>query len=87
MGRQLAYIEPARNALAITKSDTAKLPHVASKGISVNVAGDIAVRFVNQADNATAIVLTVVAGVLYPYHIKWVLSTGTTATGITVFFD
>ena len=73
---------------SITPSDTNYIadsndnPRV-TRGIQVNVAGDINVEFV---DNDTPVVITVLAGVIYPYALVRVLDTDTDATGIKVLF-
>lgn len=69
---------PASRAVSVTPNDDADLTTV-SRGLHVNVAGNIAVIFENDA---SSVVLTVVAGVALPYRVRRVLSTGTTATGI-----
>lgn len=81
---------PATKVFAITKSDTNYLSEtlnsvehaIATRYLMVNVAGNVNVVFAGQA-LADAVVLTLLAGVLYPFAVKMVLSTSTTATGIT----
>jgi hypothetical protein len=73
---------PAPNAAAVTPSDSTDLTNFA-RGLMVNVAGDVSVDFV---DSGSSIILTLLAGVVYPFQVKRVRSTGTTATGITALF-
>lgn len=80
---------PASKAFAITKSDANFLADandmpLPARALMVNVAGDVKVTFVSQPD-AAAVTLTLLAGVVYPFQVKKVWSTGTTATGIHGF--
>lgn len=73
---------PAANAAVVTTHDTNLLTNY-SRGIMVNTAGDLKVDFVQSG---TGITMTVLAGVVYPFHVKLIYATGTTATGITIFW-
>lgn len=70
---------PARNFFDIdaVKSDVADLPFV-PKGIVCSVAGTVKMT----GANGTAVTVTLLANVVYPYAPQQVWSTGTTATGI-----
>jgi len=74
---------------AVTPSDTNTLADdfgeekKVTKGIVSTVGGAVALHF---ADDASSIVLTLVAGTEYPYHVKQVLATGTVATGIYALY-
>lgn len=70
---------PFDHAFAVTPNDSADLA-IVTRGIMVNVAGDVSVIFV---DSDSAVTLTLLAGIAYPFRIKRVRSTNTTATGIT----
>jgi hypothetical protein len=72
---------PAAIAFAITPSDGNDLT-IYTRGLMVNVAGNVVVDFVTSG---TSITLTLLAGIVYPFHVKRVYSTSTTATGITGF--
>ena len=74
-------------AIVATPSDTVDiaLPNDRStmRGFQVNVAGNVVV---DMQGSGTTLTLAVLAGVFYPYGLKRIRATGTTATGITVFF-
>lgn len=79
--------DPATNAFAITPSDTNYLADANDKqfhtrGIMVTVAGNVVCIF---AGDTAAVTLPLLAGVLYPFAIKKVNQTNTTATGILGF--
>jgi hypothetical protein len=73
---------PVQAFVAITPSDTADFTYGESRGLHVNVAGNIAI--VDGRGNT--VTLTVVAGMPLPYAARRVLSTGTTATGIFALY-
>lgn len=73
---------PAANAVAVTPNDSTDLTNY-TRGLMVNIAGDVVVDF---AQSGSTITLTLAAGVVYPFHIRRVRSTGTTATGIIAFW-
>lgn len=80
---------PSDFCIAITKSDTDFLADGNDnprpiRAIMVNVAGNVKVTFAGQPDDS-AVTLTLLAGVVYPFAIKKVWSTDTTATGIHGF--
>lgn len=87
MSREQSRIEVARRTADVTPSDTAKLSTLATKGLTVNADGNVAVLLENDSDDAAARVRAVKAGVHYPWCVKKVFSTGTTATGIGIYFD
>lgn len=58
---------------------------VAVKGLLVTVAGNLNLVFMDQ-EVADAVVVPVLAGVVYPFAVKMIRSTSTTATGIVVFY-
>lgn len=74
-------------ALVVTPNDSTDiaLPDDRSfiRGFQVNVAGNVVV---DLTGSGTTITLAVLSGVFYPYGLKRVRATSTTATGITVFF-
>lgn len=67
---------PAAVAFAITPDNSNDLA-VYTRGIMVNVAGNIVVDFVQSGSSIT---LTLLAGQIYPFHLKRVRSA--TATGL-----
>lgn len=71
---------PATRGVAVTPNDSTDLAF-ASRAISVNGSGDVAVVTLD-GDTVT---VTLAAGVLHPIRAKRVLSTGTTATGIVAW--
>lgn len=80
-------ISPAKNCFAVTTSDTAKLKRLATKGIVPGADGNVSVLLQNMADNATPVVIAVKAGAHYPWIVKKITATNTTATGIVAFYD
>ena len=70
---------PLRRAVAITPHDTNDLDFE-TRALSVNEAGNLVVKV---PGSETAVTIAVLAGVLYPIAAEKVLSTNTTATGIT----
>lgn len=70
---------PARNAAAVTPSDTVDLAEL-TRGLYVGGTGDVTV---NMADTGSAVKFAAVpAGTLLPIRASRVKSTGTTATDI-----
>lgn len=79
-------IKFAKNAAAITPSDTDDLPNVATKGVRVgSVAGGTALKVVTAGGDT--VTLTVAAGDTVPLMIKQVFDTGTTATALVAMYD
>lgn len=78
----LALITPAGSAATITPNDGANLPSNC-KAVSVGSAGNITVDFVT---NGTGVTLFSVQPGVWPYQIKKVYATGTTATSLTCLF-
>jgi hypothetical protein len=77
----------ARKAFAITPNDNNYLADAndkqyVTKGILATVAGNINVIF---ADDSAAVVIPILAGVVYPFSLKMIKSTSTTATGLFGF--
>ena len=77
----IEWIGPASDAVAITPHDTNEI--TPTRGLLVNVAGDVACRF---TDSSADVTLTLLAGVYYPFSVRAVRSTSTTATGIVGFY-
>ncbi len=80
----------AFNAMTWTKSDTnyiadANDKPVAVKGVLVTGAGNLNLVFMDQGVSE-AVVVPVLAGVVYPFAVKMIRSTNTDATGIIVFY-
>lgn len=78
---------PVNYAAAVTASDSADVAapnnRVTMRGITVNADGNINVDFTG---GGTQIVIAVKAGTFYPFNLKRVRSTSTTATGIVAYF-
>ena len=70
--------EPFNRAETLTPDDANELT-IVTRSIMVNVGGDVVVIF---NDDTTSVTLTLQAGVVYPFRVKQILATGTTATGI-----
>jgi hypothetical protein len=72
---------PARNASAVTASDSTALSGV--RGVYVGGAGNLAVRFIG---GATVTLAAVPAGTLLPLMVDRIMSTNTTATDIVALY-
>lgn len=70
--------QPARNAVAITPSDTTDLT-IATRGIYIGGAGNVAVI---MAGGQTVTFTALATGIVHPLSVARVKSTGTTATTI-----
>ena len=66
-----------------TLSDTENDPAGTSRAVLVNTAGPVSLLL---AGEEVAQVETLLAGVVYPYAVKRVLQTGTTASGIRLLY-
>jgi len=73
----LGALAPANQLFALTPHATNKMPP--NRGFMVNVAGNLAVR---APGSSADVIITVLAGVIYPISIAYLRVTGTTATGI-----
>lgn len=69
--------DPAANAASLTPSDATDLTFV-TRGIMVDVAGDLSVRMLG----GQTVTFAALASTIYPFRVTRVLATGTTATGI-----
>lgn len=70
---------PARNAFAISPNDNSALAHV-TRGIYVGGAGAIKV---DTAGGDVAVTISgLLAGIVYPFVVTKIYSTGTTATNL-----
>lgn len=83
----------AIDCVLVTKSDTVNIVDSAgrqriSDGISVGAAGDVAYipAGVSEQGAASTIATGLGAGIIHPIRASRILSTGTTATGITAYF-
>lgn len=70
------------NANYIADSNDKPLP---IKGVLVTVAGNLELVFMDQPESS-AVVIPVSANVVYPFAVKMIKSSSTTATGIIVFW-
>lgn len=73
---------PSADFVAVTPHDSNKLTGGRCRGLSVNVAGNVAIK--NTA--GTTVSITLVAGVVHPISTDQVLATDTTATGIVAYY-
>jgi hypothetical protein len=71
----------ARGSVAVTKSDTADMPHV-SRALQVGTGGDIKMTF---ADGTTDTWYNVAAGIV-PVQVRRVWNTGTSASQISAMY-
>lgn len=78
-GAAIELDSPSSGAFAITPDNSNDLPYV-TRGIYVGGAGDIVM--IMAGDSAQVTRKNVVAGVLYPWRVKRVLATNTTATNL-----
>jgi len=72
--------DPAAKKKVVTKSDTDDYTGV--RGFLVTTAGDINIQL--EGDDAPEVVAAVPAG-FYPWAVKKIMSTNTTASGFTLF--
>jgi hypothetical protein len=81
MANPAAKSQPARNAVAITPSDSVNLPKE-TRALYIGVAGNVSVEMAGDGDQgeATVVFTGVLAGQVLPIAITRVNSTGTTAT-------
>lgn len=71
-------VHAARVGFAITPSDSAELSQF-TRGIYIGTGGDLRVTFI---DSGTITLKGLSAGVIYPFGVKKVHSTGTTAADL-----
>lgn len=76
-------IMPIVRARSVTPTDSTDLPLTPTKGIIVTADGNLEVVF---ADDTSEVVIPVLAGVVYPFAVKQVFNTNTTATGIFALY-
>lgn len=76
-----AILAPYVGVAAVTPNDSTVI--AVTRGLMVSVAGDVAVQFEN---GSTATIASAIAGVVYPFAVTKVLSTGTAATGILALY-
>lgn len=72
-----------RTGVAVTPSDSADLPNGACRAISVTGAGNVNV---NLASGGTAVLTGLSAGQIVEINVSRILSTSTTATGISALY-
>ena len=78
---------PARNAVAVTKSDTIDLDLYA-KALYIGVTGDVAIVTAGDRTSAgTAVTFTAVPVGILAVQVRRVMSTNTTATNIVALYD
>ena len=73
--------DPASNALLVTPDDNTDLP-ILPRCITVEVAGDLRMTFAN----GTTMTIQADSGMIYPFRVKRIHSTGTTATGVAILW-
>ena len=73
----------AKACAAVTPADGADLSVKPTRGLMVGADGDVSVIFMGDT---SAVTLTLKAGVVYPFAVNRVRSTGTTATGIKALY-
>jgi hypothetical protein len=73
-----SYVDPAKQGIAITPSDSADFSFGFTRGIYVGGAGNISVEMAN----GTVMFYTVNAGSVLPLRVKRVNATGTTASNL-----
>ena len=71
------------HARAVTPADGSDLPDGTCRGLTASGAGNVSVIF---AGDTAAVTVALNAGVAYPYIVKRVRSTNTTATGIVALY-
>lgn len=83
----IAGLSCAGESEDVTPSNTEDLAHPSNKGLMVAADGNLALVFTNAAQDSDPVIRAVKAGVHYPWNVRRVASTGTTATGVSIFFD
>jgi len=73
-------------AKVIAPSDTNDLPNGSTGGIYVGGAGDMVVTFVTMKDGESITLKGLQAGEIYPFRVKRIWATGTTATDVVVLY-
>ncbi len=73
---------PATGGRLHTPSDTSVIEPL-TRAVLVSVSGAVAVEY---ADGAQHVIGNLAEGIMQPLQVRRILSTGTTATGISVFF-
>lgn len=73
-----SYVDPAKQGIAITPSDSTSFSFGYTRGIYVGGAGNLSVEMAN----GTVVFYSVNAGTVLPLRVTRVNSTGTTATNL-----
>lgn len=76
--KDITQVGAARNAIAVTPSDTADLSTV-PRAVCVSADGNVVLV---MSGNSQEVTIAMVAGTLYPLAPTRIKATGTTATGI-----
>ena len=79
----LNFLAPITKGVEITPHDTNELDEV-TRALECSASGNAEVYFIDDPD--TAVTVYMVAGIMYPWCVTRILSTGTTATGIVGFY-
>lgn len=77
--QEVALDSPAQEAYLVSPSDTEDLP-LFSRAIFMNNGGPVKMELVNNP--GSPITLTLAAGTIFPFRVRRIWSTGTTATEI-----
>ena len=77
----LSLTSPVTTADIISPSDVLDL-NQATRALYVGVSGDVALEML---DGGSLVLANLQGGVLYPFRVKRVLATGTTASGLVGF--
>lgn len=72
-----------RQSVAVTPADGSDLPNGPCAALSVTVGGNVNVQLVG---GGTAVLTSLVAGVIYNIQVSRILATSTTATGIVAHY-
>ncbi len=79
---------PGEAGRAVTPSDSADLTHplkrLATRGIYIGTTGDL--KIIHFRDDTAVTYVGVLAGTLFPFRVKKVLATGTTASNIVAVY-
>ena len=82
--RDAGLESPAWTAAAVTPSDGADLPQIATRSLYIGGDGNLVVTMSGGGSNVTFVGL--VAGTILPIRVDRVLSTSTTATNIVALY-
>jgi len=85
LAERLTTVDPIVSAAAVTPNDSTDLSYV-TRAFMVNAGGDIKVAMLTGGEGDSSVIVTCLAGIVYPFRVTRIYATGTTATGITALW-